>query len=50
VGESMGAQQSIHRAVLQALSLCAPYLGEKQGEFFAECELINTRLLEKSPS
>jgi len=49
-GESRSAQQSIHRAVLQALSLCAPYLGEKQGEFFAECELINARLLEKSPS
>lgn len=50
VGESLNAQQSIHRGVLQALSHCAPYLGEKQGEFFAECELINARLLEKPPS
>ncbi|MAC36031.1 MAG: TetR family transcriptional regulator [Halieaceae bacterium] len=49
-GGSLSAQQSIHRAVLQVLSHCAPYLGEKQGDFFAECELINTRLLEKPPS
>lgn len=49
-GDSLNAQQSIHKGVLQALSHCAPYLGEKQGEFFAECELINARLLEKPPS
>jgi len=48
--DSLNAQQSIHKGVLQALSHCAPYLGEKQGEFFAECELINARLLEKPPS
>ena len=49
-GEPLGAQQSIHQGVLQALSYCAPYLGEKQADFFAECELINARLLEKPPS
>ena len=49
-GDSLNAQQSIHKGVLQALSHCAPYLGEKQGEFFAECELINARLLEKPSS
>lgn len=49
-GDSLNAQQSIHKGVLQALSHCAPYLGEKQSEFFAECELINARLLEKPPS
>ena len=49
-GESLSAQQSIHQGVLQALSHCAPYLGEKQADFFAECELINARLLEKPPS
>jgi AcrR family transcriptional regulator len=49
-GDSLDAQQTIHKGVLQTLSHCAPYFGKKQGEFFAECELINTRLLEKPPS
>ena len=43
-------RQVIHRAVLQVLSHCAPYLGEKQADFYAECELINARLLDDGPS
>ena len=39
-------QQTIHRAVLQVLSHCAPYLGDTQVNFYAECELINARLLD----
>ena len=40
-------QQTVHRAVLQVLSHCAPYLGDAQANFFAECELINARLLDE---
>jgi hypothetical protein len=43
-------RQVIHRAVLQVLSHCAPYLGDKQADFYAECELINARLLDDRPS
>ena len=47
---SQKPQQVIHRAVLQVLSHCAPYLGDKQADFYAECELINARLLDDRPS
>ena len=39
-------QQTVHGAVLQVLSHCAPYLGDAQANFYAECELINARLLD----
>jgi AcrR family transcriptional regulator len=39
-------QQTIHRAVLQVLSHCAPYLGEQQSDFYRECEIIDARLLD----
>ena len=47
---SQKPQQVIHSAVLQVLSHCAPYLGDKQADFYAECELINARLLDDRPS
>ncbi|MEK9534256.1 MAG: TetR/AcrR family transcriptional regulator [Halieaceae bacterium] len=46
VEADLGARQIIHQAVLHTLSHCAPYLGEKQADFYAECELINARLLD----
>ena len=39
-------QQVIHRGVLQILSHCAPYLGDRESDFYDECELINARLLD----
>jgi hypothetical protein len=42
----LDARQIIHQAVLHTLSHCAPYLGDKQADFYAECELINARLLD----
>ena len=39
-------QQTLHQAVLKTLSHCAPYLGVEQADFYAECELINARLLD----
>ena len=50
VETDLDAKQVIHRAVLQTLSHCAPYLGDKQADFYAECELINARLLDDWPS
>ena len=45
-GSPQTPQQTIHRAVLQVLSHCAPYLGEQQTDFYRECELIDARLLD----
>lgn len=45
-GTPQSPQQTIHRTVLQVLSHCAPYLGDQQSEFYRECELIDTRLLD----
>ena len=45
-GSPQTPQQTIHRAVLQVLSHCAPYLGEQQTDFYHECELIDARLLD----
>ena len=39
-------KQTVHGAVLQVLLHCAPYLGDAQANFYAECELINARLLD----
>ena len=44
--DPVSPQQTVHRAVLQVLSHCAPYLGDKQANFYAECEQINARLLD----
>ena len=30
----------IHRGVLQLLSCCAPYMGDEQQAFYAECEML----------
>jgi AcrR family transcriptional regulator len=43
---TLSPQQTIHRAVLQILSHCAPYLGDKEADFYRECELIDSRLLD----
>ena len=45
-GSPQTPQQTIHRAVLQVLTHCAPYLGEQQTDFYRECELIDARLLD----
>ena len=45
-GPSQTPQQTLHRAVLQVLSHCAPYLGEQQTDFYRECELIHARLID----
>jgi AcrR family transcriptional regulator len=34
------------RGVLQLLGCCAPYLGDAQRDFYKECELIYSRMLE----
>ena len=49
-GSPQTPQQTIHRAVLQVLSHCAPYLGEQQTDFYRECELIDARLLDTQTS
>ena len=46
VEADLDTRQIIHQAVLHTLSHCAPYLGDKQADFYAECELINARLLD----
>ena len=43
---TLSRQQTLHRAVLQVLSHCAPYLGDKEADFYRECELIDARLLD----
>jgi hypothetical protein len=43
---TLSPQQTIHRAVLRILSHCAPYLGDKEADFYRECELIDSRLLD----
>ncbi len=45
-GSNETEEQAIHRAILQILSHCAPYLGEKQCKFYEECEIIHTGLLD----
>ena len=36
---TLSPQQTLHRAVLQVLSHCAPYLGDKEADFYRECDL-----------
>jgi len=38
------------RGVLQVLGNCAPYLGNSQRDFYKECELIYSRMLERENS
>ncbi len=35
----------VHRGVLQLLSFCAPYLGDEQQAFYAECEQLYRQML-----
>jgi len=35
----------VHRGVLQLLSFCAPYLGDEQQAFYAECEQLYEHML-----
>ena len=40
----------VHRGVLQVLSHCAPYLGDEQRGFYAECEALYQQMVQQSES
>ena len=46
--EERDAQVSIHRGVLQLLTMLAPYLGEEPLSFYRQCEAIYAGMLQNS--